>query len=507
MTERTGETSSWAGGTIRGLPAVWAMAAAVSVLGSWMLFDALPGVNWLIWTTAAVGGLVALARRRGRDGRAIQICGAAAVLVAGSATVTASESLNVLALLATLFLLALQMLLSAAVSIRRITPLFVATAPLVALRGALLRSLRLSVDATARIRQPRARAWVRGLVITAPVVIAFALLLSGADPLFALWRDAVGDLLSGWEFLPRLVFFVALLAIVLGAYGFASAPPPAEAATAIEGAPTRWLGSTERLMLLASVAALFWLFLVLQLGYLFGNPARMTASGVSFAEYARRGFAEMSIVASASALLIVLSERYGRDDGRERLLRVLTFTVIAAVLLLLGSAFRRVWLYEVAYGFTTARLYAQVYMCAVSIGLLLLAREALGAFDAGRLFRRSAGAATILFIGLLYWNHEGWIASRNIDRFARTGQLDVDYLSRHLSADAIPAIAAGIPTLPEPVRSQLSDSVHTRYAQREGRNQRSWYEWNVASSRARRALEQVSIAGSTRPLTARPAPQ
>ena len=476
--------------TNRGLPWLWGAAAAVAALGSWVLFDAQPGINWVLWTTAAAGGLIALARQRGRHARPIRLSGAAAVVIAGSAAVTSSERLNVLALLAVVFLLALQMLLSAAPSVRRIAPVFVATAPLLALRAAVLRSLRLSIEATDHIRQPRARAWVRGLAITVPVLIAFALLLSGADPLFARWRDAVGDLLAGWEFLPRLLFFVVLLTIVLGAYGFASAPP-SDAGPSGEHAPTRWLGPTERLMLLASVAALFWLFLVLQVGYLFGNLPGTASSGVSFAEYARRGFAELSIVASASALLVVLSERHGRSDGHARLLRVLTLAVIAAVLLLLASAFRRVWLYEAAYGFTTARLFAQVYMLGVAAGLLLLAREVIGGFDAGRLFRRSAAVAVILFIGLLYWNHEGWIARRNIERFATTGQLDIDYLMRDLSADAIPAMAAGMATLPEPVRSQLSVAIRTRYAERERRQERSWYEWNLASSRARRLMDRT----------------
>jgi Domain of unknown function (DUF4153) len=78
-----------------------------------------------------------------------------------------------------------------------------------------------------------------------------------------------------------------------------------------EKTPVKWLGSTERLILLTSVAALFWLFLAVQVGYFFGNLPRIVASGVTFAEYARRGFGELSIVASASALLIVVSERYG----------------------------------------------------------------------------------------------------------------------------------------------------------------------------------------------------
>jgi hypothetical protein len=389
--------------------------------------------------------------------------------------------------MAVVFFLAMAMLVSAVPSPESITIRFAVTAPILAFKSAAVQMMHRSAEASHLIRSTRTRAWVRGLVITLPVLLIFALLLAGADPIFAQWRDAVGSLFASWDFLPRAVFFVPLLVIVLGAYGYASTEPGLAPVTQAEP-HGRWLGSTERLMLLAGVAALFWLFLAVQLGYLFGNLPSIPASGVTFAEYARRGFGELTVVATASALLIVGSERYG-NDRRERTLRLLTFAVIAAVLLLLASAFRRVLLYEAAYGFTTARLYAQVYMCAVAAGLLMLSLEVAGDFDGHRLFRRAAAAATILFITLIYWNHEDWIARRNLDRFASTGKLDVSYLTINMSPDAIPAIAERLPSLPEPLRSEIRDSVRKRYAGRDGGRQRQWFEWNLASARARRAVE------------------
>ncbi len=467
---------------------LWPTAAAVAGFGNWMLFDALPGINWLLWTCAAVAGLLAFSRRTGRFPRHILIMASATIVIAGAAAVTASPRMWALICLAIIFFLAMQMLLTAQLSLRSLTARFAVTAPLVALWTAAVETLRRAAEATHLIRSTRARAWVRGLAITLPVMAGFALLLAGADPVFAAWRNAVRDFAASWEFVPRVVFFVLLLVIVLGAYGYASNAH--EHSPETDGKPAvRWLGSTERLMLLAGVAALFWLFLAVQVGYLFGNLPRISASGITFAEYARRGFSELSIVASATALLIVVSERYGNDDARERTLRLLTFAVIAAVLLLLGSAFRRVWLYEAAYGFTTARLYAQVYMCAVAVGLVMLSLEVADDFDAGRLFRRAAAAATILFIALLYWNHEAWIARRNIDRFANTGKLDVAYLTRGLSPDAIPAIAERLPALAEPMRSEIRGAVRERYAVRGERRQREWFEWNLASSRARQAFD------------------
>lgn len=487
MTDKSEDPNPSSGAITRETRLLWASAAAVAGFGNWMLYDALPGINWVLWTGAAVAGLLIFFRRRGHPPRSVLIMGGAPIVIAGAAAVTASPRLWALICLAIVSFLAMLMLLTASPSPQLITARFAATAPLVALRIAAVHAMRRGLQATYLIRSTRARAWVRGLAITLPVLVGFALLLAGADPVFAAWRDAVGDLVANWEFVPRLVFFVALLVIVLGAYGYASIQPGSS--PAMEGkAPDRWLGSTERLMLLVGVVALFWLFLAVQLGYLFGNLPRIAASGMTFAEYARRGFGELSIVASVSALLIVVSERHGNDDGRERTLRVLTFAVIAAVLLLLGSAFRRVWLYEAAYGFTTARLYAQVYMCAVALGLVMLSLEVARDFDAGRLFRRAAAAATILFIALIYWNHEAWIASRNMDRFASTGKLDVAYLTRELSPDAIPAIAERLPLLPEPMRSEIRRAVRKRYAARNESRQRTWFEWNLASSRARQAV-------------------
>src|SRR5690606_36226768 len=131
---------------------------------------------------------------------------------------------------------------------------------------------------------------------------------------------------------------------------------------------------------------------------------------------------------------------------------------------------------------------AQIYMVGVAIALALLTREVLGGFDGIRLFQRAAVAAVILFIGLLYWNDEAWIAERNLDRFASTGKLDIAYLSESLSPDAVPAIMERLPSLPEPTRTELLTAIRVRHDSRSGQRERAWYEWNRAHHQARRAL-------------------
>ena len=443
----------------------WLASIGLAALATWICFDAMPGINWLIWTAAAAAALVFFTRMRRPDGKLVEVLAATAVIASGSAAVSDSPINNLAAVFLVIVMLAMGMLLTAGPRIRRITAGFAVTAPIVAAVNAAVSAFGRASEATLTVRSPAARGALRGVAITLPVVIVFALLLSGADPTFALWRDTIRDLVADWDFVPRTIFFVAMLTLSLGALSYAALSPDATEPGQVE--THRWLGSTERLMLLGSVAALLWIFLGVQLSYLFGNLPQITGSGMTFAEYARRGFGELTVVASATTLLIIASERYGVRDQRHRITRFVTFAAIGAVVFLLFSAFNRVLLYEAAYGFTTSRLYAQAFMLVVGIGVVALTIEVARELDPGRLFRRVGTGAVIVLIALGYWNTDAWIARKNIDRLAVTGKLDVNYLVRDLSLNAVPTLIAELPRMQEPSRTELVYQLQRRYTKRE----------------------------------------
>jgi hypothetical protein len=473
---------------------VWGSAIAVSAIGAWIMFDAMPGVNWGLWTTAASIGLIALARSRGTlDTSTLVMLGVATLLGAGAA-VTADPLTHGLSCLGVILFLSLAMLLAVDPGFRRITAFFVISSPFIAGGTALGESFTRVVEATSMLRSTRARSAVRGTLITIPIVVIFALLLSNADPTFAGWRDEIGRIIETWSFIPRTIFFFAMLTIVLGAYSFASRTPASITASVPSPARDyRWLGATERLILISAITALLWLFIAVQLSYLFGNVPTIPGSDMSFAEYAQRGFGELTIVATLSIVLILVSERYGRVNGHTRALKALTIALLLAVIIILASAFHRVLLYEAAYGFTVSRLYAQTYMIVLAVALLALATGVLTVLDTGILFRRVFAIAVLAFAVLVFWNHEAWIASANIERFASTGKLDVKYITSELSPNAIPVIVGRLATLPDPIRTDIRDAIVARY--RSGRVLRNdrWFEWNYRRDQARAALARMNL--------------
>lgn len=478
------------------LPALWAAALLFGALGTWLLFDASIGLNWALVSLLSTLGLAFFLRRGGNGpSPAVGVVLAGLAAAGGVAAVTTGSLFRAGAACAVLVLGSTALLLAAASELP-----FLARIPFAAARRSLAEAMRRSGEALDAVTATRHRATVRGSVMAAGVVVVFGWLLAGADPMLATIRDTVLDALGHVDLVTRLAFFLVLAMGSLGGFGLALRGPLATPPAPVRPAPRAIVGDVERLVVLAAVGGLFAGFLLLQVSYLFGNPPALAGSGITFSEYARRGFGELTVVVTLATLVVLRLDRHARRGHLDPRVRLLELVLVIELELLLVSAFRRVWLYETAYGFTTPRLYAQTYMAVLALLLLLLARDALrGAHDARRLARRGAVAALVAFLVLAYGNHEARIAAWNLDRHRATGQLDVPYLVWSLSLDAVPVLVRGLETLPPAQREELRRRLGERYQADLGPKACRWFEWNWRATRAAAALESVGLVAPPPP--------
>src|SRR5688500_17717426 len=155
---------------------IWAVAVAIAALAAWICFDALPGINWPIWTAAAVSGLVYFAGRRPASRLLVGGVGIAATVISLGAALTTSEFSLFLVFLAVMLLLSIGTLLSSRPDLDRITARFTVAAPVLAIANIIASAFSLASGATRSVGSPRAQATLRGVAITLPVLIVFALL-------------------------------------------------------------------------------------------------------------------------------------------------------------------------------------------------------------------------------------------------------------------------------------------------------------------------------------------
>lgn len=485
---------------------IWPPAVAVAALGAWICFDASPGINWALWTIAAALGLAWVVRRtHGRIGLPLGVVLTAACALASCMAITADTDFAPIVLLGVAILMALGMALGEGVSVDAIGAVSLVVVPVTGafrtLREAALRVGELASLPKSGSEQAQAR--VRGALLAIPVVGLLALLLSEADPVLARLRDDLFSLGTDQLLVPRAICFVMLGTLTVGAYGIALRRSASEPAP--RSATRLTLGDTERFMVLASVSALFALYLGLQVSYFFGNLPALAGNGVTYAEYARSGFGELTFAATAATLLIVWLDHHAERGTGEARARAAGLVLIFLVQLLLDSAYHRVSLYEAAYGYTAARLYARVYMMIVSIALIALGIELWTSIDVSRLVRRVALLGVASVIALTCWNHEAWIVRQNVDRFIAPhyGELDTDYLVSSLSPNAVPEIVRQLPRIPGAYRDQLRSGLAKRYS-RPRELGTKWYEWSWRASEARRALASIGIAPVARHETGNP---
>ena len=256
------------------------------------------------------------------------------------------------------------------------------------------------------------------------------MLLAIFVPLFATADAAFAHLLG--ELVPndavdlpaaRLATWAAVIGIggALLWAGRAQALQPAPPARASSARPSRWSRSTV-------LVALFAAFVALQLTALFGgNDYVLRTAGLTYAEYAREGFAQLLAVAALTLAVIAAAVRWARVS------RVLLGGLCVLTLVVLASALYRLDLYMDAYGFTRLRLSAQVAILWLG-GVFALVLVAGAVRRAAWLPRATVALTAATVLAFAVSNPDLRIAERN-----RSGDVD-ERLLRSLSADAAPVL-------------------------------------------------------------------
>jgi len=237
--------------------------------------------------------------------------------------------------------------------------------------------------------------------------------------------------------------------------------------------------------------ALFLGFVVVQLRYFFGGAelVQMT-TGLTYAEYARRGFFELVAVAAlVLPLLLAMHWLLKKDDSAgERIFRGLAAAQIAMLFVIMASAFERMRLYQSEYGLTEERLYPTAFMAWLAVVFVWFVMTVLR----GRRKHFAFGAlvAGYLLIGALQLlNPDALIARANIARALAGKSFDARYAG-HLSADAAPVLAKSLPALGPGVvspsdRCALAARIIKRWSPAE---KAGWRRWSLGRARAIEAV-------------------
>ena len=327
-----------------------------------------------------------------------------------------------------------------------------------------------------RLRNVRRVLW--GVVLATPLLLVFAALFASADQVFSnvltnLFAFDAGAVISHMFFIGFWAFLVAgyLRWSLLGRPLLGLTPP------------TRTVSSIVPLATaLGLLNALFLLFVVVQLRYFFGGAALVEeTSGLTYAEYARRGFFEL-MTAGGLVLPVLLGAEAlvrGATAPQIRVFRQLAGLLLGLLVVIMASALQRMRLYVAAFGLSTDRLYATAFM------ILLLGVFAWFAWTVLRGQRQrfvfgSLMQGLAVLAGLHLLNPDAFIVKTNLNRPAAERPFDAKY-ALTLGGDAVPALIDAMPQLGAEDRCVVVRGLLARWDTEDS----DWRTWNWSRARAR----------------------
>jgi hypothetical protein len=462
---------------------------ALGLLADALFFDvAGAGINLTMWVAAWIVAYLYSTFGRARRPAAHQyVLLAIAFVFAACVAWRGSPSLIALDAVAVFGCLTLAVALPTGASLRRVSPMDLAVTGTGALIGLVAGLPRVAMDSGwsrklgVRSRENTLVAG-RAVILTVPLLAGFGGLFVAADAVFqsgvehvlgfdmaGLWEHAFWVVGAAW-FACGLLW----LGLVVDVPGGAKAELPQEKRL-------KWM---ETAIVLGALAALFAAFVAVQVRYLFGGESLVEETiGLTYAEYARRGFFEL--VAAAALLLPVLLafDWARRRDERSSL----TYRVLAALLVLLlavvmASALQRMRVYMDAFGLTQLRLYVVTFLVCLGAVFAWFSWTVLR----GRRneFMLGAGAAAVLgLLALNVMNPDALIARTNTSRLADGREFDA-YHASQLGPEAAPVLVERLNRLETGDACLVSKALLADWAQ----GQEDLRSWNLGRDRAREAV-------------------
>jgi hypothetical protein len=331
-----------------------------------------------------------------------------------------------------------------------------------------------------------------GLFLALPIVLLFGWILAIADPVFArLMNEWIA--IEQWpEYMLRGIFILILAYMTAGVYLFMLFKSNHQKLIGVDAEKRGGvIGGIEATTILACINLLFAVFVGVQFTYFFGGQSNINLEGFTYAEYARRGFFELVFVAVLSLMLFfglgALAHR--KNAKQRRMFSSLGIVLVGLLGIILYSAFLRLSMYEMAYGFSRLRAYTHVFM--VWLGVLLFLTAIL------EVLRKSRGfASALLFVSIGFTaslaiiNVDAFIVKQNVARTQSGYELDVYYLTG-LSDDAVPALAELYSNEQNPeIRAELGAVLLCKDYQAKRQHKYDWRSYHIARANARSLLEQ-----------------
>jgi hypothetical protein len=317
-----------------------------------------------------------------------------------------------------------------------------------------------------------------GIFFALPVLVIVTALLSSADLVFGIIVNKALSNINIADILKQILL-IGAITVLAGSYIWGLTYSEREQVSCQD--VNRNLDEVSVLTGLCLLNIVYGVFSYIQFAYLFGSLSNLLPEGFTYAEYARKGFFELVVVAIVNVAIVLGSLNFTKISGvlPGRIFKILNGGLVASTLVMLFSSFVRMYLYEEVYGYTYLRVFTHEFMIMLFFMLCItLYRVWSGKLNLAKWY---IVISLISYVLINYINADVFIAQRNMERYYKMGSIDVDCLA-DMSYDTTPYLEE-LTKCPNPL---LAASAQKAIAvrQRELAVAGNWQSYNFSKHRA-----------------------
>ena len=211
-----------------------------------------------------------------------------------------------------------------------------------------------------------------GILISLPIAGITLIFLTSADMIFA--RTVEATLSKIFGLFSASIYYRIVYSFVIGFYLFGVIYLVLTHQKEVKTGAIKVPKKKDTLIfniVLSVILIIYSIFIIIQFKYLFAGGK--LPYGLSYAEYARRGFFELLMLSGLNIGLILLSCEFKvqRTAKVDKVNNSLLYTLCTVTIILLSSSFYRMYLYSSDFGLTRLRLYVFTFLAFELTGLLI----------------------------------------------------------------------------------------------------------------------------------------
>ena len=271
---------------------------------------------------------------------------------------------------------------------------------------------------------------IKGLCITIPIVLVIIALLASADKtfgnIFIQIMKASLNIFSNLKISEILLKIILVICVFFYLSSFINNIVfKYELLEETKTDKTNNKDNTTIKMVLSALNIVYLVFCVIQIKSLF-----IMNNNINYAQYARQGFFQLMIVSIINLVTILIAKKSENKERykENRYINIMCLIMILFTFIILISSAIRMHFYESAYGYTLLRLL--VYCTLITESILLIPTIIYIIDKKIELIKTYFAIILTIYIAMNFANFDNVIAKRNVDRYIKTGKIDIYYLEK-----------------------------------------------------------------------------